>query len=185
MNRPAHVVKGNVIAVSEHILFQVRELAFDAIEPRGVGRQPRESNVVASRPRQDLGRFVRREIIEHDVDAPGVVAPNRLEQLKKFDRALAPAEQPPDLARRDVVSGQKLAHAVAARVGGPLPMSESMGLKRSARLRAKLHRPELIDADHFPFARLGRLVEAFDGVFFPSNLGSVDCFHVLVRWSET
>jgi len=185
MNGAAHVVKGNVIAVGEDVFLQVRELAFDAVEPGGVGGQPSESDVVAPRPGQNIGRFVSREIIEHDVESPGVAAPDRLEQLNEFDRSFASAEQAPDRARRDIIGGQELAHAVAARVGGALAMSQAAGLKRTTRLRAQFHRPEFVHGNHFLFARRGRLVEAFDGVFFTSNLGSVDCFHVLVRWSET
>jgi len=49
---------------------------------------------------------------------------------------------------------------------------------------SKFHGTELVDADHLFASRLGRLEETRDGVFVNPNSGSVDCFQVVVRWSE-
>lgn len=57
MNRLAHVVKGNVIAVGEHVFLQMSESALDAVKPRGIAGTAGETDVVAPRPRNDFGVF--------------------------------------------------------------------------------------------------------------------------------
>jgi len=180
----AHGVEGVIIAVGEHVFFEVCELALDAVEPRGVGGNELEANIVPARPAADVGGFVHREVVGHDPQPPRVAAAQSLEQSEKLPGAFAFAKVTDHPAAAHVVSGEQLAHAVAARVGGALAMGAASALPGSAGLGPQFQRTEFIDADYLLAPRLRRAVEALRGVFFTSKSGSVDCFQVLVRWSE-
>lgn len=184
MDRLAHMVEGVVVAMGEDVLLQMRELAFDAIEPRGVGWRELQHDIVLLGPAENLWRLVCRKVVQNDMDATGVLAADGLEEIQEILGPLALFEMAPKAARPHIVGGDQMAHAVLARVSRALAVGLRFGLPGASGVRSQLQRAELVDADHGLLARLGRLVEALDGFFFLSNSGSSDCFQVLVRWRE-
>ena len=171
--------------MGQDVFLQMGELAFDAVEPRRIGRREGKAHVVAPGPLANRGRFVGAQIVEHDPDPSGVLTTNGLDQSQEFHGSLSPPEVPPEPTCSHVIGRQQMAHAMAARVGGPLASRLAVHAPRASGMGSQFHGAELVDADHPLASRLGRLVELLDGVFFTSNCGSVDCFQVLVRWSET
>jgi hypothetical protein len=170
--------------MGQHILFQVRELTFDAVEPRGVGGQKLQAHVVEARPVDDLGCLVGAQVVQDDPNPAAIAAANDLEKTQKVARPFAADHPAPQSAAGDFVGAHQVAHAVAARVGGAQPVGAAVLAPRGAGVRTQFQRTEFIDADYRFAAAFGRAVQPFDGVFFTSNCGSSDCFQVLVRWSE-
>ncbi len=170
--------------MGQDVLFQVGELAFDSVEPRRVGRRELKAHVVASGPRSDRGRLVSAQVVEHDPDPSGVLAADGLEQRQELEGSLSPPAMTPEPARSHIIGRQQMAHPVTSGIGRTLAMGRAARPPRAPAMGSKFHGTELVDADHLFASRLGRLVESLDGVFFTSNSGSVDCFQVLVRWSE-
>lgn len=184
MDGAAHGVKGFIVAMAEHVLFEVGELAFDAVEPGSVGGDELEADVVLARPAADLRGLVHREVVGDDPEPPLVAAAQRTEQGQELSGPFALAEVPDHLSGAHVVSRQQMADAVAARVGGALALGPAPALPGPAGLGPQFERAELVDADYLLAPLLRRAVEPLGGVFFTSKSGSADCFQVLVRWSE-
>ena len=121
------------------------------------------------------------EVIEDDPDWAAVSTADRFEEGEEIAGALSLNDMSPQFSGADVVGSHQVTDALAAGVGGPLTVGVASPLPGTAGVRAQLQRPELIGAD-YGFAPLLRgPVEPFDGVFFTSKSGSVDCFQVLVR----
>ena len=171
--------------MGKHVFFQVGEVAFDAIDPGRVGGDELQMDIMLGCPSQNRGGLVGAEVIHHDPNRPVVLAAHGLEEAEKFARSFASLEVSPELAGGDIESGDEMTHPVQAPIGGALTFGPGARLPGTARMGTQFHGSEFVDADHGFLARLGMLIEALGGVFFTLKSGSVDCFQVLVRWSET
>ena len=63
-----------VVGVVQDELAQRPEVRFDGVGPGTVGRGEAQFDVVAGRPVAQVGGFVRREVVQDDVDGIGVAA---------------------------------------------------------------------------------------------------------------
>ena len=70
-DRPAAVLMIRIVGVGQREIADAREDRFDPIQPRGVGRREDELHVVVGGPVGHLASLVRREVVEHEVEARG------------------------------------------------------------------------------------------------------------------
>ena len=90
-DRPAAVLMIRIVGVGQREIADAREDRFDPIQPRGVGRREDELHVVVGGPVGHLASLVRREVVEHEVEARGdrVARANVREEQQHFAIALA------------------------------------------------------------------------------------------------
>lgn len=169
----------------QDVLFQMCKLTLDSIEPRGVRGCKLESDIVVFDILHYRSRFVRRQIIQHNPDSPRIPTAHGFEKSQKVTGPFALCEMAPQFSGPDLVSAVEVAHAVPPTVRGAKSFRFSFALPRSSGVGPQFQRSELVDADYRFASLFRRLVERLRAVFFSSNCGSSDSFHVLLRWSVT
>lgn len=180
---PAAVLVGGVVRPCDRELLQWREVRLDRVQPAGVGRGVDRLDVVSGHERPQADVLVCVQVIHHHVQPlmEGVAAPQPREDREQVVDALAFADLAHEAVGMHVVEGEELFGALEPPVGRPEALGMANGRPAVAGERSQLERAALVEADDR--ATLGAaLVEVEDAVFFPSNSGSGDSFHVLVCW---
>ena len=184
-DRPAAVRMIRIVGVGQREIADAREDRFDPIQPRGVGRREDELHVVVGGPVGHLASLVRREVVEHEVEArrERVARANVREEQQHFARALAPVAAHHEPIGVDVVGREVLARAMEPPIRRAQPRRVSDLAPRAPMIRAHFDGPELVETDH-PAVRRCHPVERTDAFFLAAKSGSGLSFQVFVRWNE-
>jgi hypothetical protein len=131
-------------------LFQFCELTFDSIEPRSVCRGPDKHDVVVLRPSAYVRMFVRREIIQDQIDsvAFGIHLPQAFKSSERLLIALSLKEVSPQSITANIIEGQKMANAMRARIGRRQPLWMPLSRPMRAILRTKFQWAKFVEADN-------------------------------------
>ena len=184
-DRPAAVLMIRIVGVGQREIADAREDRFDPIQPRGVGRREDELHVVVGGPVGHLASLVRREVVEHEVEARGdrVARANVREEQQHFAIALAPVAAHHEPIGFDVVGREVLARAMEPPIRRAQPRRVPDLAPRAPMIRAHFDGPELVETDH-PAVRRCRPVERTDAFFLAAKSGSGLSFQVFGRWNE-
>ena len=166
-DRPAAVLMIRIVGVGQREIADAREDRFDPIQPRGVGRREDELHVVVGGPVGHLASLVRREVVEHEVEARGdrVARANVREEQQHFAIALAPVAAHHEPIGFDVVGREVLARAMEPPIRRAQPRRVPDLAPRAPMIRAHFDGPELVETDH-PAVRRCRPVERTDAFFW-------------------
>lgn len=158
-------------------------MRFDGVQPARVGRCVRGLNVVSGHKRLDSGVLVGVEVIHDHVEADlkRVAGAQSGEDGEEVIDGLAFAHLAHKAVSVDIVEGKQLFCAMQPPIGRPEPLRMANGRPASSSKRPQFKRATLVEADDSP-TRGAAFVEVENAVFFDSNSGSGDCFHVFVCW---
>ena len=175
-----------VVGASEGGARRDSELSLNGIEPRRFGRRPHGMDVQAAEQSQEARMIVDIvQIIQDDEEALARVAsPQPAKGLAHLDDPFAPPEQAAQAVGMDVVEPEELLGAFAALIRRPDALRPPPPSPGDASQRLEFQRPPFVEAD-YRRARRARTVELPDVFFFRSKAGSVEVFHVRMRWARS
>ena len=125
------------------------EVRFDGVGPGTVGRGEAQFDVVAGRPVAQVGGFVRREVVQDDVDGIGVAArgSDGFQRGDGVGRRFAGTHHAPQRVVADRVAAVELSHAVEFVVVRPAALGVRGRRPRGAADGTHRQRPELVEGE--------------------------------------
>jgi len=121
-------------------------------------------------------------MIQDDEQPPArVAAPQPAERREEIGDALAAAEDGPQTVAVDVVEAEEVPHTLEPAVGRRMRHGSPGAAQAVLPTGLELQGAPFVEADHRP-AHIGR--RAGGWLFFRSNAGSCEVFHVRMRWAR-
>jgi len=163
-----------VIGPGDRKLFQTRVVAFDVVQPRGVGGREDQSDAIGLRPFLDYLVVVGRKVVLDDIQPllHGISSSEILEKREMFSPCFAKFV----VRQKDVVvevhSGMEMTNSVESAVGGSSCGGFPHRSPLVSGLGTDLQRTELVETDHPPVGRSPLLhlsVQRDDSFFLRAN----------------
>jgi hypothetical protein len=156
-------------------------VALDGVQPARVGRRVDGLDVVGGHEGLQADVLVGVEVIHHDVKPDGqrVARAQPSEDGEEVVDSLVFTHLADEAVGVDIVKGQQLLGAMQPPIGRAEALRVADRRPAATGERPQFERAALVEADDRPTCGAA-LVEVEDSVFFTSNSGSGDAFHVLV-----